>query len=173
MRPSHATALRTPTLAPLLATLLAPLFAGCSLTAPDRADALLVPISGREQHTAIADFMQERANARAPECGTVHGKLVGVDSHGAGGLRVMLRNETGSSSTRANEHGEFRLRAPSGGSGVLVVTSTGTDSIALPEFPRFSAHVVTVEFQARERSTTPLAIGRVYTHSAGCAGPPE
>ena len=165
MRPSHATALLVPVLAPL--------FAACSLTAPDRADVLLVPVSGHEQHAAIADFMQERASARAPECGSVHGKLIGADSHGAGGLRVMLRNEAGSSSTRANERGEFQLRTPAGGPAVLVVTSSGTDSIALPEFPRFSAHVVTVEFQARELSTTPLAIGRVYTHSAGCAGPPE
>jgi hypothetical protein len=103
----------------------------------------------------------------------VHGKLVAADSRGVTHLRVTLRTDTDSASTVADEHGEFRLHAPSGGPARLLVTSAGTDSMPLREFLPFMGHVMTVEFRARSVATALLAINQVTTHSAGCADPPE
>ena len=157
---------------PATALLLAPLLAACT-RAPDQTDRLLVPAALREQHAAIADFMQARADAPLPECGLVHGKLISAASNDAGGIRVTLRNDVDSTSATTDGRGEFQLRAPAPGPTVLVVQNAGIDSITLPELQRFRGHVVTVEFNERDWDAAPLMIGRVYTRSGGCAGPPE
>jgi hypothetical protein len=153
--------------------LAAPLLGACAFAAPDLGDAVLVPVPRRDQNAAVADFMQDRANAAIPECNTVHGKLIGWDSEGAGDVRVTLRTESDSTSAMPDDRGEFRLRAPSPGATVLVIMGAGIDSIALPELQRFRGHAMTVELAAQESETALLTIGRVYTHSTGCAGPPE
>ena len=156
----------------LATALMLPIIAACSLTAPDLTRDLSLPVPDRAQDMALAEFMQERAARPLGECGLVSGRIIGLPGRDDAGIHVTLRNDVVSTSTTTNDGGEFQLRAPSPGPLLLVLQRTTADSLSLIELSSFSGHVLTIELVTPDAPGAAMRIGRLYTHSKSCVGPP-